>query len=147
MQSWEHPDCVQYESKNVFKLLLKVIRQLLIPICTSGKIVYIFATDTINREWYSWVHKPGLTHLSLVCSPGPFVVLCTLSIANSMLQNWPIVSVLILFYFILFSNTFLFLVHDYCVLYCFPCYSVSCTNYNSIWPYNIVIHVTGVAWF
>ncbi len=117
MQSWEHSECVQYESKNVLKLLLKVIRQLLIPICTSGKIVDIFATDTINREWYSWVHKPGLTHLSLVYSPGPFVVLCTLSIANSTLQNWLIVSVLILFYFILFRHTFLFLVHDYTLCY------------------------------
>ncbi len=24
----------------------------------------------------SWAHQPGLTHLSLVCSPGPSVVLC-----------------------------------------------------------------------
>ncbi len=29
-----------------------------------------------QREWDSWVHKPGLTHLSLVRSPGPSVVLC-----------------------------------------------------------------------
>ncbi len=33
---------------------------------------------------------------------------CTLSITNSTLLNWPIVSLLIVFYFILFSNVFLF---------------------------------------
>ncbi len=27
-------------------------------------------------EWDGCAHKPGLTHLSLVCSPGPTVVLC-----------------------------------------------------------------------
>ncbi len=36
-----------------------------------------------------------------------------------------------------------FLVHDY--ILCFigsPCYNVSYYNYNSIWPYYIVIHLT-----
>ncbi len=53
---------------------------MLISNCTSSKDVYILTTDT-QREWDSWVHKPGLTHLSLVCSQGPSVVLCALSIA------------------------------------------------------------------
>ncbi len=29
-----------------------------------------------SQEWDGWAHKPGLTHLSLVCSPGPSLVLC-----------------------------------------------------------------------
>ncbi len=29
-----------------------------------------------TEEWDGWAHKPGLTYLSLVCSPGPSVVLC-----------------------------------------------------------------------
>ncbi len=29
-----------------------------------------------QREWGSWAHNVGLTHLSLVHSPGPSVVLC-----------------------------------------------------------------------
>ncbi len=49
---------------------------MLIPICTSGKGVDILATDTLNREWDGLSHKPGLTHLTLVCSPGHSVVLC-----------------------------------------------------------------------
>ncbi len=49
---------------------------MLIPNYTSGKDVYILVTDTLNREWDGWAHKPGLTHLSLVHSPEPFVVLC-----------------------------------------------------------------------
>ncbi len=87
-------------------------------------------------------HRSCLTHLSLVCSLGPSVVLCALSIANSTIRNWPIVSLLILFYFILFSNVICGLEHD-CTL-CFtgsPCYSVSYYNYISIWPFCIVIHL------
>ncbi len=52
---------------------------------------------------------------------------------------------LILFYFILFSNVFCILVHDYTL--CFigsPCCSVSYYNYNSIWHYEIVIHIPQV---
>ncbi len=30
----------------------------------------------VLMEWDSWAHKPGLTHLSLVPSPGHSVVLC-----------------------------------------------------------------------
>ncbi len=50
-----------------------------IPICTSGKDVYILATDTLNRgsETLGPI-KFGLTHLSLLCRPGPFVALCVL---------------------------------------------------------------------
>ncbi len=32
--------------------------------------------SNLQREWDSWAHKPGLAHLSLVCTPGPSVVLC-----------------------------------------------------------------------
>ncbi len=51
---------------------------MLIPNCTSGKDVYIITTDTLIKqmEWDGWAHKPGLIHLSLVCSLGPSVVLC-----------------------------------------------------------------------
>ncbi len=49
---------------------------MLIPNSTSGKDVYILATDNPKqREWDSWAHKPGLTQLSLVHSHGPYVVL------------------------------------------------------------------------
>ncbi len=52
----------------------------------------------------------------------------------STLLNWPIASLLIFFFLILFSSVFF--VHNYNL--CFigsPCYSISCYNYNSIWPY------------
>ncbi len=82
---------------------------------------------------YTWFSpsKPGLqsrAHCGIVCA---------LSITNSSLLKWPIVSLLILFYFILFSNIFCILVHNYTL--CFigsPCYNVGCYNYNTIWPYN-----------
>ncbi len=55
----------------------------------------------------------GLTHLNLVCSPGPSVELCALCIANSTSLDFPIDNLLILFYFILFSNVFFcILVHE-----------------------------------
>ncbi len=54
---------------------------MLIPNCTSGKDVYMLPIATLDREWDGWVHKPGLIHLSLVCSSGPSVVLCALSVA------------------------------------------------------------------
>ncbi len=51
----------------------------------------------------------------------------------STLLNWPIVSLLILFYFILFSNAFCILVHDYtlCIIDS-PCCNVSYYNYTQI---------------
>ncbi len=49
---------------------------MLIPNCTSGKDVYILAMDILKQTWDGWAHKPGLTHLSLVHSPEPSVVLC-----------------------------------------------------------------------
>ncbi len=43
----------------------------------SGKDVYIIATDySKQRMWDNWAHKHGLTHISLVHSPEPTVVLC-----------------------------------------------------------------------
>ncbi len=51
---------------------------ILIPISTSGKDVNILVRYSKQREWNGWAHKPGLTHLSLVCSRGFFVVLCIL---------------------------------------------------------------------
>ncbi len=62
----------------------------------------------------------------------------------SILLNWPIVSLLILFYSILFSNVSCVLVHDSTL--CFigsPCCGVTYYNYISIWLYYIVIHLTG----
>ncbi len=55
-------------------------------------------------SFIGWAHQPGLTHLILVHSPGCSGTVCTWSIANSTLLNSPIVDLLILFYFILFSN-------------------------------------------
>ncbi len=57
--------------------------------------------------------------------------------------DWLIISLLILFYVILFSNIFCILVHYYTL--CFigsPCCCVSYVyyNYNPIWPYYTVIH-------
>ncbi len=66
---------------------------------------------------------------------------CTLSIDNNSSLNWPTVSMLILFHFILFSNVLCILVHDY--ILCFigsPCYNVSYYNYILVQPYYIVIH-------
>ncbi len=62
--------------------------------------------------------------------------------------NWPIVSLLILFYFILFSNvSFCILVHGYTL--CFfgsPCYNVSYYNYNSRWPYCRYLITNEIYW-
>ncbi len=44
----------------------------------SGNNVDILAAYTLNREYHGWAHKPGLTHLSLFCNPGPSVALCVL---------------------------------------------------------------------
>ncbi len=101
--------------------------------------VHITSTpeDTTITTFYN--KKTRCHHMCQVVLP-----LCTvwaLSIANSTLLNWPIVSLLILFYFILFSNLFCILVHDYTL--CFfgsPCCSVSYCNYIFIWLYYIVIH-------
>ncbi len=116
---------------------------MLIPICTSGKDVYILGTDTLNRGSgmvgpISWFNPPKPCPQSRAfCG-----TVCAFSIANSTLLNWPIVSLLILFYFILFSNRFFcILVHDYSLSFIgSTCYSVSYYNYISIWPYYIVIH-------
>ncbi len=49
---------------------------MLIPNCTSGKDVYILATDKPNRgSEMVGPTKPGVTHLSQVRSPGPSVML------------------------------------------------------------------------
>ncbi len=34
-----------------------------------------------------WAHKPGVTHLSLIYSPGPAMVLCALSVAHYTFTN------------------------------------------------------------
>ncbi len=49
----------------------------LVPGCERiPALTYTCHRYSKQREWDSWAHKPGLTHLSLVCSPGPSVVLC-----------------------------------------------------------------------
>ncbi len=63
----------------------------------TGKDVDMLATDTLNRG--NGMVGP---HLCLGCSPGPSVVLYICA-----------VSLLISFYFTLFSNGFCILVHDY----------------------------------
>ncbi len=45
------------------------------------------------------------------------------------------------FYLILFWNVFFILVHDYNLCFHNSCYNVSYCNYNSGWPYYIVIHL------
>ncbi len=48
---------------------------MLIYICIYGKDVDILATYILNRECDGWAHTPGVSHLSMVCSLGPYVVL------------------------------------------------------------------------
>ncbi len=55
---------------------------------------------------WSLTRYVGYTNLS-------YQTMCTLSIANSILLNWSIVKLLILFYFILFSKVFCIIVCDY----------------------------------
>ncbi len=40
-------------------------------------IIFFFFlySESAGMEWDDWTHKPGLTYLSLVRSPGPSVVL------------------------------------------------------------------------
>ncbi len=85
---------------------------------------------------YTWFNppKPGLQSRDL-CG-----TMCTLSIANSTLLNWPIVNLLIwfiLYYLVVF---FCILVHDYNLCFTGFCYNVGHYNYNSIWPYYIDVH-------
>ncbi len=80
---------------------------MLIPICISGKDVDILATYTLN-SWDSWAHKPGLTHLNMVHSPGPLWFCVCIINSYSILLNWLIVILMIVFYFIFFSNVFVF---------------------------------------
>ncbi len=49
---------------------------MLIPNCTSGKDGHILATYTRTEGVGFWADKPVLTHISLVHSPGPSVILC-----------------------------------------------------------------------
>ncbi len=61
----------------------------LLPLCahlcgsrtSCCSYVYSWWTYCYKQEWDSWAIKPGLTHLSLDCSPGPSVVLCMLTIS------------------------------------------------------------------
>ncbi len=84
-----------------------------------------------SNNTHSWPRHEMLQYLDCIClfqfrcqfpsKPGPrFRVVCgtvfTLSIANSTLWNWPIVSLLILFYFILFSNVFLYMTILYALM-------------------------------
>ncbi len=81
---------------------------------------------------YTWFNTPKPTSQSrALCG-----TVCALSIANGTLLNWSIVSLLIVFYFILFSNCFCILVHD--LLYALLVLVI--TLVISIWPYYIVIH-------
>ncbi len=92
----------------------------------SGKVAPI--------TWFN-LPKPGSQSRAL-CG-----TVCEISIAYSTLLNWPIVSLFILFYFILFTNVFCILVHYYTL--CFIgslCYNFSDYICISIWPYYIVIH-------
>ncbi len=41
-----------------------------------------------QREWDGWSHKPGLTHLSLVHSPGPSMVLCVHYIVSYNVEDY-----------------------------------------------------------
>ncbi len=96
-------------------------------------LVKIFANIySKKRECDGWVQytwfnppKPGLQSRAL------FNTVCTDS------------TLLILFYFILFGKVFCILIHDYNPWFTGShCNNVGCYNYNSIWPYYIVIHVT-----
>ncbi len=55
----------------------------------GGQIPGYFWTWTDKqREWEGWVHKPGLTHLSLVCSPELSVwhCVCTINSCSTLLN-------------------------------------------------------------
>ncbi len=66
--------------------------------------------------------------------------LCIIN-SYSTLPNWPIVSLLILCYFISFCYI---LVHDYTQYFVgSPCCSVSYYNYIFVWPYYVVIRSMG----
>ncbi len=99
----------------------------------------------VQREWDDWAHKPGLTHLSLVRSPVPSVVLCVhcqqLWDFTKLTHCQPVV-------FIYIFSMFFVLIHDYTLCftgspYCkFSYCKFSYYNYISICPYYIVIHYT-----
>ncbi len=50
--------------------------------CNFGCIILtgIIVSLCHANEWDGWAHKPGLTHLILVQSPGSSMILCALSI-------------------------------------------------------------------
>ncbi len=56
-----------------------------------------------QREWDGWAHKPGLTHLSLIGSLGPSVVLCALSIVIVLYKIDPLLACwFYLYYLVMF---------------------------------------------
>ncbi len=87
-----------------------------------------------------WTHEISLHKTIHMIStgdpPSPVLVI--------ILPYWPIISLLILSYFVLFSNFFFFfnLVHDYTLCFIvYLCYGVGYYTFNSIWPYYIVIFI------
>ncbi len=115
-------------------------------ICTSGKDVDILDTHTLKSGSGTFgpialfnPPKSGLQSRALCDTE------CALWIANITLLNWPIVSLLILFYFILFSKLFCNVMHDY-TLYFTGCPVCSVRYYSciSLWTYYIVVHYTHV---
>ncbi len=140
MSVWNSP----LYDMSVCPLLTSATAVIRISICASGKDIDIFATYTLNKG----SGTVGPINLVYPPKPGPQSraicnTVCILSIANSTLLNWSIVSVLI--YFILYyleKTCFCILVHAYNL--CFTgssCYNVGCYNYNSIRPYYIVIRL------
>ncbi len=107
-------------------------------------ILICIARYSQQWEWDGWAQQPGLTHLSMVCSPGPSVVLCVLYqelILHSLVD--PLLAVEFNFHF----SSFLICFYYMTIISVFNgshCYTSSYYNYRSISPYyihEIVIHI------
>ncbi len=83
--------CGEYQSIS-FDVLLDSVFQVKCP-----SFPYTWALWE-QMECQSCSHKPGLTHLSLVCSPRPSGTVCALSIANTTCTRWSIASLFIFFF-------------------------------------------------
>ncbi len=126
---------------------LPIITKFDIFFCTSCKDVDIFATDTLKqREWDGWAHKPGLTDLSLVHSPGPLwycVYFINTHVANSTLLNWTILTCWFCFN-LCYLVVLLYFIHDYNLLNWFSLLQC-CLSYN--YNYAILLYSYSLLWY
>ncbi len=108
-QSWyqETNICLNGSLINPYYIMLIILNAMLYL------IVKFWVNKSISEFWVLTFCFPTINMNIMLCLQSGTVCGTTLSIADSTLLNWPIVSLVFLFFLILFSNLFCVLVHDY----------------------------------